>query len=159
MNISSVTSAQSVQSPVTSQGPDSEPPGASATSAGPATVTSVSAQGHLMQQLQALHDSDPAKFKQVVSAMAASLRNDAQGATGQTADRLSQIASRLDQVAESGDLSQLAPQHSGSAPGSGKAHHGHHGGGGSVVGTDLQKALTDALASVDQSTTSGASSA
>lgn len=157
MNITSVTSSQIIQSQLGTPLPaDQDAPGPSATSAGQATVTNISGPGRLMQQLQALHDSDPDKFKQVVGAMANSLRADAQSETGQSADHLNSLASKLDQVAKSGDLSQLAPQHAaGAGPGAAGGHHGHHGhhghgGGGSGIGADVQKALTDALASLDQ---------
>ena len=78
--------------------------------ANPPAVTSISGGGRMMQHLEDLQDSDPAKFKQVVSDMAKKLRADAQNASGPDADRLSQIADRLDKVAASGDLSQLRPQ-------------------------------------------------
>jgi hypothetical protein len=120
---------------------------------------------NVMQQLRALAQSDPAKLKTVASDMASTLRADAQKAGGAAGQALSKIADNLDKVAQTGDLSALAPQN-GAQGASGaqghKHHHGHHHGGGggaakgggdttnpndpfSEVRSDLLQAFTAAL--------------
>src|ERR1043165_2599925 len=151
MNVSSSTTSISIiQSTTSVQGADGNgaPKEACAPDqADPPATATISGRGRLFQQLKQLHDSDPARFKQVMAGMADSLRADAKNAQGDDAKRLSALADRLDKVAQSGDLADIAPsQHAGGAHG----HHGHHHHqGGSAVGGDLESAFSAALASTN----------
>jgi hypothetical protein len=115
----------------------------------------VSKRAQMLQQLKDLSQSDPAKFKQVVGDMAKELRADAQKESGAAATALGKIADKLDQVAASGDVSQLAPPAaSGGAQGASKGaaaykKHGHHHGGGGKAGgvSSVQRDLAQAFAS------------
>jgi hypothetical protein len=161
MDIGSTTSISSLNAQLTiNTGNASATDDTSSTGIGPATKTSLSGPGQMFQQLQQLAQSDPTKFKEVVTAMAKSIRADAQNQTGEAATRLNDFASKLDQAAQSGDLSAFAPkgaQGGGPPPGpppsataTGSAtpksgHHHHHGGGGGVVSSDIASALEQAL--------------
>jgi len=132
------------------------PPAAPDGPGAPAT-TSISGPGRMFHELSQLSKSDPTKFKQVVSDMASSLRADAQNATGEQATRLSQLADRLDKVAQSGNLSDLAPQRSSGSQGAQHAHHGgHHHHGGAVM-NDLESAFSSAMGTDSTSTSSSSS--
>ena len=80
---------------------------------------SISPAGQLFSDLQALQQSDPAKFKQVLADIAKQL-NSASQATGTSSSEskiLSDLANTLQQVSDTGDLSSLLPK---------KKHHAHH---------------------------------
>lgn len=116
----------------------------------------VSRQAQFLNKLQQLATSDPAKFKQVTTDIAAKLTQAAQ-AQGQTAQgqSLSALAAKFQTVAQTGDLSALQPAKTigvqaayGSASGPAALfqsltgqqgatghHHGHHHGGGSPSGS------------------------
>ena len=125
-----------------------------------AASSSISQQGSIFSQLQQLSQQDPTRFKQVMSEMAKEIRTDASKQTGAAADRLSQMASRMDQVASSGDMSQLAPpqppqgaqQGAAAYQGASGGHHHHHGGG--AMANDLQQAFESAM-SATSSVTAG----
>jgi hypothetical protein len=89
-------------------------------------TTQVSGPGQFLAKLQALEESDPAKAKDVLGQIADKLTTAAQGATGSTATQLSDLASKFQTAADTGDLSGLRP--SGQASQSQVSGH-HHGGG------------------------------
>ncbi len=146
MNVTSTNSVSTIdtQLSVGSRNSDAPPAQASGSAVGAPATASISGPGRMFHELKELSQSDPTKFKQVVSDMASSLRTDAKNATGDEASRLSQVADRLDKVAQSGNLSDLAPPRpQGGAQG---AHHGHHGGhhGGGAIMSDLESAFASA---------------
>ena len=116
-----------------------------------AASSSISQQGSMFSQLQQLSQRDPTRFEAVMTEMAKQLRADASRQTGPAADRLTQMASRMDQAASSGDVSQLAPQQPRATPqgaaayqgASGEHHHHHHDGDG--AGNDLRQAFEAAM--------------
>ena len=158
MDISSTTGISSLGAQLTIN--TSNASGTDATSGsgiGPAATTAFSGPGQMFQKLQQLAQSDPTKFKEVVTDMAKAIRADAQNQTGEAATRLNDFASKLDQAAASGDLSAFAPKgaQGGAPPGppsggaasgsTAKSGHHHHHGGSSVVGSDIASALEQAL--------------
>ena len=88
-------------------------------------TTQISSRGQLLADLQQLQTQDPAKFQQVVTQIAQELQAAAQQ-QGQTPQGqfLSNLAAKFQNVATTGDLSQL------------RGHHGHHHGysGGTASG-------------------------
>ncbi|HTV22635.1 MAG TPA: hypothetical protein VMG12_28295 [Polyangiaceae bacterium] len=84
-----------------------------------ATSTRVSGPAQLMSKLSQLRDSDPDRFSQVASGMAADLRNAASKDSGMGSKMLTALASRLDDIASGGSIGQLEP--SASPPGGGGA--------------------------------------
>ena len=76
-----------------------------------ASQVQVSQPGQLMRQLSDLSKSDPTKFKEVVQQLSDSFDAAAQNATGEDATRLSELADKFAQAAESGDMLALRPQH------------------------------------------------
>lgn len=153
MNVTSATSLSSVDTQlVVGTGANSTPAPTSDAPGAPATAN-ISGPGRMFHQLSELSKSDPTKFKQVVSDMASALRADAQNATGDQASRLSQLADRLDKVAQSGNLSDMAPQRGSGSEGAHHAHHGgHHHGGGGAVFSDLESAFSSAMSNDGTST-------
>jgi hypothetical protein len=99
----------------------------------PAASVQVSQKGQLFSQLQSLAQTDPAKFKQVLTDAANSLKEDAQQQSGQAADFLNGLADRLQKAADSGDASALRPS-------GGHGHHHHHGGDQNQAQTGSQVA-------------------
>jgi hypothetical protein len=73
-------------------------------------TVSLSGQGKFLSQLQALKASDPQKFKEVLTQAADDLRSAAKQA-GNTprGQSLSDFATKLQDVADGGDISQLKP--------------------------------------------------
>lgn len=69
----------------------------------------VSGPARLMSQLSRLRDSNPAQLSQVVSSLASGLRDAAAQDSGIGAKMLTALASKLDDIARGGDISQLAP--------------------------------------------------
>ncbi|HEX4339077.1 MAG TPA: hypothetical protein VH062_24385 [Polyangiaceae bacterium] len=160
MNVTSATSISNVDAQLSVGANSANPQPAQADSAGlgaPATA-SISGPGRMFHQLQQLSESDPTKFKQVMSDMASSIRADAKNATGDEATRLSSIADRLDKVSQSGNLSDLAPPRPQGGGGAQGAHHGHHHGGGhhggGAIMSDLENAFSSATSDGSSSTTS-----
>jgi hypothetical protein len=152
MNVTSATSLSTVDTQLVVGAGANNPPAPTSDGPGAPATANISGPGRMFHQLSELSKSDPAKFKQVVSDMASALRADAQNATGDQASRLSQLADRLDKVAQSGNLSDLAPQ---SGSGSEGAHHAHHGGhhhGGGAVFSDLESAFSAAMSNDGAST-------
>ncbi|HVP60878.1 MAG TPA: hypothetical protein VMT11_09990 [Myxococcaceae bacterium] len=90
-------------------------------------TTSVSDFASLLDQLQQLSWSDPEKFKQVASTIAQQLQQAAQGATGNRAQFLGDLANRFQHGAQTGTLPSLAPSPSSNgADGAQHNHHHHH---------------------------------
>ncbi|HEX3595426.1 MAG TPA: hypothetical protein VHU80_10000 [Polyangiaceae bacterium] len=161
MNVTSANNVSTVDTQliVGAAATSPEPPQADATGLGAPATASISGPGRMFHELKQLSESDPTKFKQVVSDMASSLRADAKNASGDDATRLSSIADRLDKVAQSGNLSDMAP--SGQNGGAQGAHHHHHGGGhhgGGAVMSDLESAFASATSSDSGASSSNATS-
>lgn len=141
--------------------PSSIPPGPADTSA---ATTNISKPGELLGKLQLLEQQDPAKFKEIVTGLAESLRKDASQAGASDSSWLNKLADRFDQVASTGNLSALEPtsqSQAQSAQGAGGAQHHHHGGhghhghGGSG---SLASLFSNALDQVNQALGAGTSS-
>jgi hypothetical protein len=62
-----------------------------------------------MSKLSQLRDSNPAQLSQVVTSLASGLRDVAAQDTGMGAKMLTALASKLDDIARGGDISQLGP--------------------------------------------------
>ena len=80
---------------------------------------SLSTAAQNMQELSQLASSNPDQLKQVASDIASQLQTAAQSATGNDAKALNDLASKFQQVSQTGSLSALQ---------GGKGHHHHHGG-------------------------------
>ncbi len=76
----------------------------------------------LLNQLQQLQQTDPDKFKSVMSSIADTLKTDAQSATGPQAQRLNALADKFSQAAQTGQMPDLQPKGQPGASG----HHQHH---------------------------------
>jgi hypothetical protein len=76
----------------------------------------------LLNQLQQLQQTDPDKFKSVMSSIADTLKADAQNATGPKAQRLNALADKFSQAAQTGQMPDLQPKGQQGASG----HHHHH---------------------------------
>ncbi len=155
MNIASTDSALSILQPLATSATgavsaSSDGASAATQAVGAAATSSISSVGSLFDQLKQLSQSDPTKFKEVMSDMAKSLRQDAKQATGADAQRLSTMADRFDKAAQSGSLSDAAPPAAGQTQHA-HGHHGHHGhgGGSSAIAAQLQSAFTTAMSSAD----------
>ena len=121
----------------------------------------VSQQGKFMSQLQQLQQQDPAKFKQFMANEATKLEDAASKTTGGEARKMTEMATKFQQAASSGDLTSFQPPPRPSlgnsvatqAAQAYKANsgqgHSHHGGGGvqqllAGVASDLVSALSGA---------------
>ena len=78
----------------------------------------------LLNQLQQLQQTDPDKFKSVMSSIADTLKADAQNATGPKAQRLTDLANKFSQAAQTGQMPDLQPP--GQQHGAAGHHHHHH---------------------------------
>ena len=78
----------------------------------------------LLNQLQQLQQTDPDKFKSVMSSIADTLKTDAQNATGPQAKRLNDLADKFIQAAQTGQMPDLQPP--GQQQGASGHHHHHH---------------------------------
>jgi hypothetical protein len=99
---------------------------AAAQSASGVTTTDsaqLSPMANLMNQLQQLQQSDPNKFKSVMSTIADTLKADAQNATGPQAQRLDALADKFSQAAQTGQMPDLQPK---GQPHGASGHHHHH---------------------------------
>ena len=122
MTINSIGSSYGLDALTTNQ---STATPASASSGGVGTdSTQLSPMASLLNQLQQLQQTDPGKFKSVMSSIADTRKTDAKSATGPQAQRLNALADKFSQAAQTGQMPDLQPkgQHQG-APGS---HHHHH---------------------------------
>ena len=129
MSISSVNSSltQALLSTTpaldTTSAPSANTSAATATATSGGDTTQVSGPGQLLAKLKQLQQSDPTKFKQVMSKLTDALKTDTQNATDPKDQKmLSDLAAKFDQAGQSGDLSSLTPQ------GAHHGHHHHHGG-------------------------------
>lgn len=142
---SSVGNVSSVNASSTSR-KSSIPPAMGAGSA------SISKPAELLSKLKQLEQTDPAKFKQVVTQLSSDLKTAAGKATGAQADFLNKMADGFAQAATTGDLSAMQPPQGGppggQAQGAGHHHHHHHG-GGAPGGDAVQAAFATALSSID----------
>ncbi len=95
--------------PMSGASPRTEAEGAPAATSGDAAAPRVSGPARLMGKLSQLRDSNPAQLSQVVSSLASGLREVAAQDSGVGAKMLTALASKLDDIARGGDISQLAP--------------------------------------------------
>ncbi|HEY2407508.1 MAG TPA: hypothetical protein VGI10_15965 [Polyangiaceae bacterium] len=150
-NISGVNGLSSIASildPSNIQSTD----GTSGTLSSPAASATISKPGELFGKLSQLSQQDPAEFKQVTQSISDELKSAAQGATGQQAQFLNELAGKFSQAASSGDASVLQPGGDKAGAASGHHHH-HHGGahGASGGGSGgIEAVLTQALDQVNQ---------
>jgi hypothetical protein len=86
--------------------------------------TQMSPMASLLNQLQQLQQSDPDKFKSVMASIADTLTADAQNATGPQAQRLTNLANKFNQAAQTGQMPDLQP--AGQQKGASAHHHHHH---------------------------------
>jgi hypothetical protein len=142
MNVSSISASDQISqinalTSNASNNTDSTPP----PGIGEAAVSNVSGPGKLMSKLSQLKASDPAQFQSVVSDMAQKLKDAASQASGPAATFLTNLSSKLSDIANGGDISELRQGPGGAAAGGAQgAHHGHHhhhaGGAGSSSSSD-----------------------
>jgi hypothetical protein len=112
---------------------------ASATAGG--DTMHVSGPGQLLAKLKQLQQSDPEKFKQVMSKLTDALKTDAQNATDPKDQKmLNDLAAKFDAAGQSGDLSSLTPQ------GAHHGHHHHHGGPSAAGGAPAAPPAPDGAA-------------
>ena len=142
---------------------------------GEAAVPNMSGPSKLMSKLSQLKAADPAQFQSVVSDMAQKLKDAASQTSGPQASFLNNLSSKLSDIANGGDISELKPQGGAAAGAQGAqgaqgAHHGHHhhhaGGAGasSSSGQDSMRSTLDsvfgeldaALSGTSQTTSSSA---
>ena len=176
---SSLTGASAISglSNLTQSGATNAGTGAVSSADGDAATTSVSKQARFLNKLKQLQQSDPAKFKQVLTDVATALQAAAKTATGAQQQNLTALAAKFTQAAN-GNLSALQPPQppanaaaaayaqnapdagsplASAAPKSG-GHHHHHGGGGSgSQSSAVAQAFQELSAALDNTTsTSGA---
>ncbi|MGD0209919.1 MAG: hypothetical protein ABSC14_02935 [Desulfomonilia bacterium] len=111
----------------------------------------VSQSSQLFSQLQQLQQSDPDKFKQVMTNIAGELQSAAQGKDGFEAKLFSDLATKFQNVANGGDISQLMPptpsssdQYTQQGSVSAKHHHGHHHGTGGAQ-NDIKQVMSNVI--------------
>ena len=111
----------------------------------------VSQPAELFSKLQQLQQTDPDKFKQVLTNIAGELQSAAKGKSGFEAQTLSDLATKFQNVANGGDISQLKPpsssnsdQYTQQGAVSTKHHHGHHH-GTSGNQTDIKQVMSSVL--------------
>ncbi len=75
-----------------------------------APKTDISKMAGLMNQLQQLSQSDPGKFKAVMSEVGDKLTTAASSATGRQADQLKKMADKFEKAAETGDIASIEPE-------------------------------------------------
>ena len=101
--LSSLYSTRSASSASTAQSQEVSSP------FGDSSTSTISGPGKWMQELAELQQSDPDKFKEVTSAIAQKLSDEASSATGGDAKFLGELADQFSQASETGDLSALKP--------------------------------------------------
>ena len=98
---------------------------------GPAARARVSDMASFMAELSALKDSDPEAFKAKLNDLSSQAREAAYRTSGEPAKRLSRMADKLTEVAQSGEVSALQPPPPGAGrPGRAAGHGGPQGEGG-----------------------------
>lgn len=91
--------------------------------------SSVSGPASTLNKLKKLQETDPAKFKEAMSAISKKLTEEADAATDDKEKAmLKDMASKFQSAGESGDLSQLVPSPGGGPGGVGGPKGGGHGG-------------------------------
>jgi len=113
MNVTSVSSLSTILGTTSVQSSQAV---SDLTDPGGSETTGVSKMADLMSQLKSLEDSDPDKFKKVMSTIAEQLEKQAGSSDDGKAGFLEDMASRFKEAAESGDLSVLKPPPDGSQP-------------------------------------------
>jgi hypothetical protein len=106
----------------------------------------ISGPGQLLSNLQQLQTQDPTKFQQVVSDIAGQLQAASQQSQGSQSDFLANLASKFQNVANGGSLSQLQPQ----------GHHHHHN--GQQAYSQSSQSQSQGVAGLAQSSSSQSSS-
>ena len=86
--------------------------------------TQLSPMASLLNQLQQLQQSNPDKFKIVMSSIADTLSTDAKSAKGPQAKMLTDLANKFSQAAQTGQMPDLQPP--GQQQGVSGHHHHHH---------------------------------
>ena len=135
--------------------------GTTTRTAGAAGLTStdsinLSKPAELLSKLEQLKQSDPDKFKEVLTNIADELNNAAKQKSGFIAQILTSLADKFQSVANGGDISQLMPpnppnsdlytQQSGnSADQSQKGKGSHHGRHGRGAGNDIRQVMSNVL--------------
>ncbi|WP_020469834.1 hypothetical protein [Zavarzinella formosa] len=112
----------------------------------------ISPAGQLFSDLQALQQSDPTKFKDILSDIANKIGGLASSSDSSSPESkiLTDISSALQNVADTGDVSQLLPK--------GGKHHGHHAQQASgAQQTNLLQLLNSTSQTSSSSDTSGTS--
>jgi hypothetical protein len=107
-------------------------PTAPGSTAAPA-ATQLSSFGQFMSNMQSLEQSNPTKASQILGSIASKLSAQAQTVGGSRGAQLSQLATKFQAAAQTGDLSSIQPQQTSNAA-SGSHHHGgshHHRGASS----------------------------
>jgi hypothetical protein len=107
--------------------------------------TDLSPFANVMAQLQQLQQSDPTKFKSVMTDIASTLQTDAQNTTGSQAVVLSSLASKFKLASQTGQMPDLQSKGQASS-----AHHHHH----HVQSYDSQSSGTAATSSTASAATS-----
>jgi hypothetical protein len=90
----------------------------------PGDSVSFSGPGRFLSDLQNLEQTDPARAKQILADLAGRLRT-AAAKGGADSSQMTAMADKLQQAADTGDLSGLQPAQGQSQQG-GHHHHGHH---------------------------------
>ena len=140
MDISSINGSNAISQLLTNQTSAS-----SAAGGVPSDSNDMSSLAKLISELQQLQQSDPQKFKSVMSDIANTLKTDAQNATGSQATFLNNLASKFDQAAQTGQMPDFQPK----AQSAGGGHHHHH---------HVQSYQAQAATSTDPSSASSSSS-
>lgn len=118
MNISAVSSTSSITELTSLQSASVADP-----TMQPEADPQVSERSKLLQELNDLQKSDPAKFKQVTEEISQKLRDAANSTSGSQATSLNKLADKFAQASQSGDMSALQP--TGAHGGHGGHHHVH----------------------------------
>lgn len=135
---------------------------------GDAATTRVSKQAQFLNKLKRLQQSDPAKFKQILTDVATALQAAAKTATGTQQQNLTSLAAKFTQAAN-GNLSALHPPqppanataaaYAQNAPDAGSplasaspksgGHHHHHGGADGSQSSAVAQAFQELSAALD----------
>ena len=102
----------------------------------------VSPWAQLLSRLQQLQQTDPSKLSSVLTDISNKLTTDAQATGGVEGQALSNLASKFQQAAQTGDLSSLQPtqhRHGG--------HHHHHAGAYQQAGSSTDPTQTGSAGS------------
>ena len=118
------------------------------TANGPASSVDISKQAQLFSKLQSLSESDPTKFKQLMTDAANKLKSAADNSTdSQQQQFLTDLASKFQKAADTGDASAIQPEHHGHHRGSGQSRSSQNG-----AAAAYGQASSGALSGPDSST-------